>query len=459
MKQLIFCVFCLMLCSITSLSITAAPKTSGMDKEGIEWIYDKKTKTLTFTGKGKTAECYNEEREVQEVTSWMAWSEKCQRVVFSDGITEIGDYYLWDFGEVKEIQLPKTLRVIQQGAFEDCRRLESIELPEKLEEIGERAFAFCKLKEINLPDSVKKIGDEAFCCNKLQEVKWFDSVSYGSRVYGWNHKVSKVTCSKGLNELPDGYMCGTHKIKKIILPNNITKISRFAFDSVKMKQVVLPDTVKRIEDRAFSGAKIDKLVLNEGLEYIGNEVFIGTEIDEIIIPDTVTYIGKGAFSGCKAKKIVLSKNTSRIQGKMFEECHKLKSIVIPKDVTEISMRAFWNCYGLENMIIESDKIEGIDATAFDGDRIEDMFGNELNYFKGITIYVPETCVSKYKGYLEQADIQRKYQILPIKKESQLVENMQSKNSSFAGKIWIVAGILVVVLVGVLVGRKICRSRT
>ncbi len=457
-KLLLVFLMCLTLCNIVTISITAAPKTSGMDKEGIEWSYDKETKTLTFSGKGKTEKMYNEIRGSGKEAPWDCWRKKCEKVVFEEGITEIGAGYLYDFDKIKRIELPQSLQIIQKEAFMECRNLDAIEFPSQLKEIGENAFAFCKLKEVNLPKSVKEIGEFAFGSNNLREIEWSEAISYGSCVYGDNYNVSKVTFSEGLKELPDGYMCGVRKISKAKFPPNITKISNSAFTSAKVREVTLPNTVKRIEDRAFSHAKIEKLILNEGLEYIGNEAFEGTQIDEIIIPDTVTYIGKTVFSDCEAKKIVLSPNTPMISEGMFKNCQKLKSIVIPKEVIEIGMGAFWNCYELETMIIESNKIEKIDPTSFGGEKIEDAFGNELNYFKDLTIYVPETCVSKYKGYLEKIKTQRKYQILPIKKESQLVENTQSEDSSFAGKIWIVAGIFVVVLVGVMVGRRVVKRK-
>ena len=57
--------------------------------------------------------------------------------------------------------------------FSGCSGLEEIELPEDLEEIGERAFFCCtSLTEIEIPDPVETIGDYAFSlCVKLEKIE------------------------------------------------------------------------------------------------------------------------------------------------------------------------------------------------------------------------------------------------------------------------------------------------
>ncbi len=245
MRMVILCACCLIFGSTVILSITAAPKTSGVDNQGIKWNYDIESKTLTFTGKGKTAEYYDEECGVPDLSPWGEWRKVCKKVVFSEGITEIGDCYLSYFDRIKEVKLPKTLQVIQREAFDNCSSLERIEFSENLEVIEESAFSSCELNEVNLPKWVKRVGNYAFTSNDLQEVEWSDSISYGECVYSENNKVSKMTFAEGMNELPDGYMFGIHKIKKATFPKNITKIPESAFGYAKVGEVTLSSSIKK----------------------------------------------------------------------------------------------------------------------------------------------------------------------------------------------------------------------
>ncbi len=399
---------------------------------------------LTFSGNGKTEKMYNEIRGSGKEGPWDCWREQCVTVVFEEGLTEIDAGYLNAFWKVKEIKLPKSLRVIGKEAFDDCRELKKVKFPSKLKVIGERAFSNCALKKANLPKSVKEIGKYAFGNNQLREINWSDSIHYGQYVYSDNPTISKVTLSKGLKELPDTYMEDVRKVKKITLPESITKIPWRAFQNAKLKELILPSGVKKLEYSAFADAKIGKLVLNDGLESIGAEAFENAHIDEIIVPDTVKYFGNCAFHSCKVKRIVLPKNITWIPGGLFTDCDKLEEVVIQENVTDIGMNVFLNCRSLENITIQSEKLTKIHKNAF---------GDGTGFYNNVTIYVPKKCCAVYKKLFEETDMANRCRILPIEKESQPVENTQSGNASFAGKIWIVAGIFVVVLFGVFAVRK------
>ncbi len=83
---------------------------------------------------------------------------------------------------LKQITLPNKIKSLPgngwDGIFYDCNNLESVILPDSLENIGHSSFYWCsKLKEINLPPTVKTIGSYAFSgCSSLTEIKIPSSV-------------------------------------------------------------------------------------------------------------------------------------------------------------------------------------------------------------------------------------------------------------------------------------------
>lgn len=59
--------------------------------------------------------------------------------------------------------LPSNITEIYLGAFQDCRRLESVEFSNSLERIAGRAFAGCSnLKQIILPEGLQYLGSNCF---------------------------------------------------------------------------------------------------------------------------------------------------------------------------------------------------------------------------------------------------------------------------------------------------------
>ena len=65
--------------------------------------------------------------------------------------------------DVTHVRVDPSVTVIPEGAFEFHKKVEQVDLPEGLIQIGHRAFSGCNsLKIINVPSTVEEIGDYAF---------------------------------------------------------------------------------------------------------------------------------------------------------------------------------------------------------------------------------------------------------------------------------------------------------
>lgn len=85
------------------------------------------------------------------------------------------DYFYGTFMEcisLKEVHLPKKMKVIHTSMFEGCISLEEINIPCSIEQICSSAFGRCKsLKNINFNNSLKQIHSYAFShCTQLKEL-------------------------------------------------------------------------------------------------------------------------------------------------------------------------------------------------------------------------------------------------------------------------------------------------
>ena len=129
--------------------------------------------------------------------------------------------------KVAEFEKNSKCKVISEGIFDSCTKLERVCLPEAVKSIEKRAFYRCKeLKEINLPNSVTEIGEEAF------------------------------------------YFCG---IEELELPTNLKIIGDSAFFRCKnLRTVYIPTSVRTIGRWAFHGcSRLERIEIFHDPDEIG----------------------------------------------------------------------------------------------------------------------------------------------------------------------------------------------
>ena len=200
--------------------------------------------------------------------------------------------------------------------FGGCTSLETITLPESVNEIEESAFAFCKnLKSLQIPPNVTKIEEMILWgCSKI-----------GSLSADENNKT--YTSPEGCNAIIKGNTLVLGCMNTII-PEGITEIGSHAFYSCS------------------------------GLTYIR-------------IPSSVETIGSFALSGTNLKEITLPQSLKTIKQRAFYNCYYLTSFTIPKSVTSIEEDILTQCRSLNRITVEEgnerydsrDECNGIIETA------------------------------------------------------------------------------------------------
>ena len=78
-------------------------------------------------------------------------------------IDKIGDYVFEDCTGIEDLIVPGTIKVIGNGAFVYCTKMENVTLMYGIEEIGDCSFSECHMmKRIVIPGTVKSVGEGAF---------------------------------------------------------------------------------------------------------------------------------------------------------------------------------------------------------------------------------------------------------------------------------------------------------
>ena len=135
---------------------------------------------------------------------------------WENGILYIGNHLIEAKDDISgSISIKQGTKLIADSAFEDCKLIESVMIPNSVTEIGRSAFYMCvSLKNILIPDSVRTISPEMFT--------WCVS------------------------------------LEKIGIPNSVTSIGWNAFgDCTALKHIIVPDSVTNIDDYAFGYTGVD----------------------------------------------------------------------------------------------------------------------------------------------------------------------------------------------------------
>ena len=234
---------CLVFIGVTVPQAKAKPKT-GQDANGNTWKYERKNRTLTFSGTTDLEEFELDGHSPEP--EWWCWSEEAEHLVIESGITGLPGEEFMDFYKLKTAQLPDTVTYIGHCVFDNCWRLETIKMSENITSIGNYAFSGCsRLKNIWLPEKVTYMGREAFCgCESIKEINVPDKVEKtGECVFANCYNLESVRLPDNLKTVGDSLFYGCKKLSEIRLPGSAKRIEREAFGCSGITHIEIPENV------------------------------------------------------------------------------------------------------------------------------------------------------------------------------------------------------------------------
>ena len=260
-------------------------------------------------------------------------------------VTCIGNDAFDNCRSLTSVTIPDSVMSIGDSAFRYCTSLTSVTIPDSVTSIGDTAFQYCtSLASVTIPDSVTSIGDCAFMdCSSLTSVTIPDSVtSIGSGAFSNCAALTGIWVTEGNSHYSSdasGVLFSKDKTTLVqcpgtlaacTIPDSVTSIVGYAFDGcTSLTSVTIPDSVTSIGGRAFDGC---------------------TSLTSVTIPDSVTSIGKGAFYDCTSlTSVTIPDSVTSIDEYAFYDCKSLTSVTIPDSVTSIGDWAFSGCKSLTNV--------------------------------------------------------------------------------------------------------------
>jgi hypothetical protein len=311
------------------------------------------------------------------------------------GVETICDYAFKNCYKLYNAFIPNKLRSIGRHAFNGCPLIAyhghanlfaCVDgVSTTTVSIGDYAFANTKIEQLEIPNYVNEIGTHAFeNCRSLRIVT-FEAGSILTKISDFTFKDSFLM----LITLPDSvetigvsafHICVF--LRSVTFGANLTTIQNNAFSYCSsLSNVNIPENVDEIGNAAFSKCEaLTNVSLGSGLTAINNGLFKDcVMLNNVIIPDKITSIGVTAFSGCSnLTNVVLGTGVKTIGLKAFFDCSKLTNIILPLSVTTVGQDAFQGCSALKTV-----RINGVPS-------ISSTFGNHVE-----TLIAPFESISKF----------------------------------------------------------------
>lgn len=256
--------------------------------------------------------------------------------------------YMHQFGErvvidgltdetLKEVVIPKELDgypviEIGDGAFKNCKQLESVELPDTVLTLRRHIFEGCeRLVKVKLSEGIKDLSTHMFRgCVSLQEIE----------------------LPQKLRMIGLGSFEGCSSLTQITIPEEVHIIGADAFKNcTSLETVNFPEDLSRVSAGAFSGCTgLEKVKLPMLLDQIDIDTFGGCiNLKEVELPEGLAKINISAFRHCDSlKRINIPSNVSNIAEYVLDLITAMKEEHIGKRVHE---NPFADCHELSEMIV------------------------------------------------------------------------------------------------------------
>lgn len=338
-----------------------------IDSNGTVTAYHGNRRALNIPATIKGVEVRKIDLESSDIRDELLW------VKIPEGTLDIGYCCFEGCSKLKRVELPKTLKFIDAGAFWYCSSMKEVNIPEGVTHMGNTSgagdhwtvFYRCpSLTKVHLPGTLEDIHwEELF--NGAQTTIYAPK---GSLAEEFAHKHNLPFVAEGVMPAPkDVIPAGTNpadlveemdasrfEYEEILGGIEITKYTGKPVESLKIPAKINGQPVIQIGERAFHYTKGIKFIsIPDGVKVIKRDAFSQCEdLTFVTIPDSVEEIEIRAFWQCTLlRRVTIPKGVTIVSGGAFMECSSLRSVTFHKDVKEIHGGAFGNCKSLTNVVL------------------------------------------------------------------------------------------------------------
>ena len=194
-----------------------------------------------------------------------------------------------EHAQIENNKIPtRALYKVEKQAVDDPRAyqgviylpLRRIILPESIQEIGDFAFSRMEIKQINIPKSLRKFGRSSF-----SNCHWLST--------------NPLVIPEGVTSIPPQCFINCQCFKELVLPSTLNTIKELAFYNTRVEKVNFPEGLEHIKTAAFYGCDLIEAILPGTLKELSDGTFsMCPKLKEIKIAEGITKIPFDFVSYC-----------------------------------------------------------------------------------------------------------------------------------------------------------------
>lgn len=233
------------------------------------------------------------------------------------------------------INIIKEAEIINSGAFQFSRiRQISFEKESSLRTIESNVFSETQLESIELPDSVTILEEKAFyCCTNLTSVNINPTsklISIGNHCF-YKTNIDTITFPSTLRSIGDYAFSNCVKLSEVYNNSNKLDIGYSAFSKSSIEHFLFPAEGVFGIDSFYSCYKLLQIeFLNDPVDVLFDELsFSCSNVESLAISTGKVVINRIAFFGCQSlKKVTITTDNAQVDPTAFD-LSQLKQLTIP----------------------------------------------------------------------------------------------------------------------------------
>ena len=254
--------------------------------------------------------------------------DQIKQINVPEGVTQIGENVFYSAYKLEWLHLPKTLEGFNANSFSRNEKLkfkidsenakyttddkgkillskdktviysypscsDELEIGEGIKEIGANAFCYMEIESVDLPDSLEIIGDWAFYEADIKSLKIPKGVTkIGQSAFAYTNYLEKVEMTSGAKiETIGANAFHESDVEKMVIERDVGTIEDYAFyEAVGLEKIEFKGNIDMIGSYAFgrvqyTGDGLVMIIRGTGEpSKMGHDVFDQAQLDEIRVP-------------------------------------------------------------------------------------------------------------------------------------------------------------------------------
>lgn len=280
-------------------------------------LYDRSRTTLLKCPRGK-AGSYTIPDGVTIGQAAFQYCKALTSVTMPNSLTNITDWAFVSCERLTNAPIGPNVVRIGQYAFDGCGALTTVDLPAGLKIIDDYAFRGCGLTSLTIPPGIWGVGNSSFFeCESLTSLTL--TCGAGDLAFSFCTGLTNLTIAEGIYGVGNEAFAYCYHLTSITLPSTFKSIGYGMFEGMGLRNFTIPSSITSIGDLAFANS--------------GN-------LTNVVIPDTVTEIGNSAFGGCGLTSLTIPPSVQRLDDWAFVDCYDLTGVYFQGDAPSIGTSVF-----------------------------------------------------------------------------------------------------------------------